>query len=514
MLAHILSILFVSLTLTHLGTATPIPKVYGLKETNTVEDPPNVAEFDLFFGVDCTMPALHELEQMLRHHFELGVFLYDADVDEEIDVTVNIQETWKIGRVVSHLQKEGLSCDMSISEAIFVTSEMIPDSNEFLAHLYESGFMHDADHEETEERRNLVGSYPEVLDLRQYSTAVKHQGDVESCAAFAATTTKEIHERMDYGLDEKLSPRFVYAHRGNGKGMTRHQVFTILRDEGIPLDEHFPILGRPYSDENRRTSGMFDKPSTIPSEAKRQAKMHRISSVTKLSPSESPSVAALRNRLKELLNQKGAGIVSVSVFGADGRCDMYKKQDGEKLRGYHMMSVVGYDQDGLIIRNSWGSGWCNRGDMNMSWDDAKKYAIEFNFYQDTPSRSCKNFEVVTGTTCWSLGRAVNTNALCGENGCSRMDVNRCCVEKKTSCLNKNSCCAWGTTCYGCPDNGNSQFEWAWNCGTSRRCNGKGNKCRKSPGECCIYGSDCHGCPWGNEHVWPTVCGSSRRCKLY
>jgi len=49
---------------------------------------------------------------------------------------------------------------------------------------------------------------------------------------------------------------------------------------------------------------------------------------------------------------------------------------------------------------------------------------------------------------------------------------------------------------------------------SRRCNGASkNICRKNPGDCCVYGSDCHGCPWGNEHVFPNVCGSSRRCKL-
>lgn len=517
MLAHILKIFLIMSALTLMGaTAAPAPIISDLKETDDSQDFPNVAEFELTFDVDCTMPSLRELENMLRHHFELGVILYDADIEEEVDVIINIHETWKISTVISYLQKEeGLSCGMSTSEAIFVTSEILPDSNDFMAHLYESDFMNDVDNidVEQEERRNLGGSYPEVLDLRQFSTGVKDQGQVGSCAAFSASTVKEIHERKDYGLKDELSPRFVYAHRSIESGMYAHRVFTILRDEGIPLEEYFPIT-------SYRTSGKYDKPSTIPAETKRKAKMHRVSSVTSFYPSIFTSVSYVRNRLKELLNKKGAGVISVSVFekkeGRD-KCKIYKKEDGERYLGGHMMAVVGYNKDGLIIRNSWSSTWCDNGDLYMSWEDAKKYAREFNFWQDTSSRSCRNFEDVTGTTCWSLGhRALNPHPLCQGDECSLVDASRCCVQKKKTCLNKNSCCLWGTTCNGCPDNGNSKFEWAWKCGGSRRCNGRSssNVCRKSPGDCCVWGSDCHGCPWGSEHVWPDQCGSSRRCKLY
>jgi len=294
--------------------------------------------------------------------------------------------------------------------------------------------------------------------------------------------------------------------------MFSHTVFTVLRDQGIPLEEYFPINGY-------KTSGKYDKPSTIPAEVKRKAKMHRVESVTTFYPSWIYSEAQVKSRLKELINKMGAGTIAVSAWEKPNwtDCNLYKKEGNDKYAGGHMMAVVGYNKDGLIIRNSWGTGFCDKGDLYMSWHDAKKYANEFMFFKDTASRSCRNFEDVTGTTCWSLGkRALNPNAWCQGDECSLVDANRCCVKKPKTCLKKNSCCLWGTTCYGCPDNGNSQFEWAWNCGGSRRCNGRGsnNECRKSPGDCCIWGSDCHGCPWGNEHVLPNVCGSSRRCKFY
>jgi len=513
MRAQFLQIFLISVALILLGVsaATP-PKVYELKEIDSVEeDVANVAEFDLIFGVDCNIPSLEDLESMLRHHFELGVILYDADRDEEIDVVVNIHESSKISGVVSYLQnEEGLSCEMSISETIFISSQLVPDSNEFMADLYESGFMEDVNHEPTEQERRNLASYPETVDLRQYSTGVKEQ-IVGSCGAHTAATVKEIQERKDYGLTDKLSTRFVYAYRGGGEGMNMHHVFTILRDVGIPLEKHYPTY-------NYWTSGKYDKVRDIPAEAKRFAKFHRVSTLKSFQPRSMGSVNDVKDRLKTLINEMGAGAIGVLGFEkkpGNDECNVYKYEDGEKWLGLHMMAVVGYNKNGVIIRNSWGTDWCQGGDLYMSWNDVHQYALEFNFWNDVPTGSCRNFEASTGKKCWNLGgRSLNQDAFCQGDECSLVDAPQCCVYKKVTCLNSNSCCAWGTTCYGCPDNGKSRFEWAWNCGTSRRCNGGSkNICRKNPGDCCVYGSDCHGCPWGNEHVWPNVCGSSRRCKL-
>jgi len=524
MTAHIFKIFLISMALTLLGVsaATP-PKIFDLKETaqSMEEEAANVAEFDLIFGVDCTIPSLEDLESMLRHHFELGVIIYDAARDEEFDIIVDIHESSKISRVVSYLQnEEGLSCEMSISETIFLFSQITPDSNEFLASLYESGFMEDVNHEPTEQERRNLASYPETVDLRKYSTGVKKQL-VGSCAAHTAATVKEIQERKDYGLTEKLSTRFVYAQRcpwcpdteeGHVKeGMSSHRVFTILRDEGIPLEKHFPRY-------NYWSSGKYDKVSDIPTEAKRFAKFHRVSSLKSFRPSSMGSVSDAKDRLKTLINEMGAGTISVFTFKkkpGNDECNLYKNEGGEEKSESHMMAVVGYNKNGIIVRNSWGTNWCKGGDLYMSWNDVHKYAREFTFWKDVPTGSCRNFEASTGKKCWNLGgRTLNKDAFCQGDECSLADAGQCCVHKQVTCLNSNSCCSWGTTCYGCPNNGNSRFEWAWKCGTSRRCNGASrNICRKSPGDCCIYGSDCHGCPWGNEHVWPNVCGSSRRCKL-
>lgn len=41
---------------------------------------------------------------------------------------------------------------------------------------------------------------------------------------------------------------------------------------------------------------------------------------------------------------------------------------------------------------------------------------------------------------------------------------------------------------------------------------KGNDLKISKKHCCLWGTTCGKCLWGNTHVMPHTCGSSRRCK--
>ena len=130
-----------------------------------------------------------------------------------------------------------------------------------------------------------------------------------------------------------------------------------------------------------------------------------------------------------------------------------------------------------------------------------------------PPAQCSSY--FSHNKCYDLlqGTGYMKDGQCSGSQCSDSDKDNCCATAATTCLRNKSCCLWGTTCYGCPDK-KDEFAWAWTCASSRRCSSHGNgQCRFEPGKCCWYGSDCAGCPWGDEHVWPNVCGTSRRCKL-
>ena len=48
---------------------------------------------------------------------------------------------------------------------------------------------------------------------------------------------------------------------------------------------------------------------------------------------------------------------------------------GDENYGGHAVACVGYDEDGFIIQNSWGSGWGYRGMTKLPYDQLN-YVIE------------------------------------------------------------------------------------------------------------------------------------------
>lgn len=50
--------------------------------------------------------------------------------------------------------------------------------------------------------------------------------------------------------------------------------------------------------------------------------------------------------------------------------------NGETLEGYHAVTLVGYEKDYFILKNSWGKYWGNKGYSRLSFDDFDKHVIE------------------------------------------------------------------------------------------------------------------------------------------
>jgi C1A family cysteine protease len=61
---------------------------------------------------------------------------------------------------------------------------------------------------------------------------------------------------------------------------------------------------------------------------------------------------------------------ALPVYG--DHCDFWNKKPGTTLHGYHAISIVGYDKEGFIIRNSWGKQFCEDGYTKIPYSDFKK----------------------------------------------------------------------------------------------------------------------------------------------
>jgi C1A family cysteine protease len=208
------------------------------------------------------------------------------------------------------------------------------------------------DHIATSVYRNfgiVQGGYPTTLDLRSDLPSVRSQGSRGTCAAFAASCLKEWQEKTDSGYTGYMSPEFIYFYRSNkpNHGMYSRDVMSILLNKGCCSEGELP-----YDEKN------VDGPTEISATFVENAQNYRIKEYARVLTIED---------LKTSLYQNGPCYISFPVYNQ--RPEFWRQANGENSSGGHAVTVVGYDNNGFIIRNSWGTSFGDKGYVIYSYGD-------------------------------------------------------------------------------------------------------------------------------------------------
>lgn len=221
----------------------------------------------------------------------------------------------------------------------------------------------------------LVGyQLPKIVDHRNKLQPIRNQGEQGSCAAQTAACMKEWQEYYDVGFNKYMSPQFIYNNRTNqdSEGMYGRDVMIILSKLGSCSEETYPYY-------------TLELPQDISKSVKEEAMKYKIKSYAQIKTIEG---------LKKALYINGPCYISFPVYNHSDT--MWKPKNGEKRQGGHAMTIVGYNEEGFIIRNSWGPYWSNNGyctytysDWGSHWEiwttiDDKSY-IKPNIEPDVPS---------------------------------------------------------------------------------------------------------------------------------
>ena len=80
--------------------------------------------------------------------------------------------------------------------------------------------------------------------------------------------------------------------------------------------------------------------------------------------------------VRSLIQLKYALLMNGPCFGAlpvySDRPDFWNKYQGDRLQGYHAIAIVGYDKEGFVIRNSWGTSFGDKGYTKIPYDEFGK----------------------------------------------------------------------------------------------------------------------------------------------
>lgn len=206
-----------------------------------------------------------------------------------------------------------------------------------------------------------------------HSKDVFNQGGTGMCVACSLSMMRFITETKQSKITGQFSPAYIYGHRStittkNGYGMTIREALSDLVANGVCSFKNFKTIGE-YNKCNKQYEAHKKDLDKI-------AKKFRPSSYYQLNGIE---------EIKRCVYATGSALVVVPCYeNADPEwhtfddeskktpmayfSDYDKDHDWGAITGYHAMTCIGWNKDGLFLINSYGSDWGTNGKAYWSYE--------------------------------------------------------------------------------------------------------------------------------------------------
>jgi hypothetical protein len=186
------------------------------------------------------------------------------------------------------------------------------------------------------------------LDLRHGIPHIKQQNtSLNISGAHAAAAMKEWQEYHNIQYTGDMSTSFIYNNRTDQDTtqMCGREIMKILKHHGCPRENEYP---------NTKVEGIQD----IDSYVYKEANNFRIKAYARIYTIKT---------LKLSLMQNGPCVIIYPIFNGSER--PWKARRAERQKGASAMLIVGYDDKGFIVRNSWGTEWGKQGYSTYTYQD-------------------------------------------------------------------------------------------------------------------------------------------------
>jgi C1A family cysteine protease len=197
--------------------------------------------------------------------------------------------------------------------------------------------------EEVREERHMVPHTP-IKDQRQCGSCYSFG----ACAAYESNKMLKNNETYDLSEQDFMMKAKVIGPYGGCNGWYLDSSMNLLKNQGVADESACPYKG---VEQNCSAAAKYK--------------------------TEKWSVTTDLKTIKQFLHSNGAAYVGFAVYTDFSyyKTGYYEYKSGQ-LRGYHAVAIVGYDDIGWRVKNSWGTGWGDQGYFWIKYDQMTN-AIQF-----------------------------------------------------------------------------------------------------------------------------------------
>lgn len=214
----------------------------------------------------------------------------------------------------------------------------------------------------------ITQKLPISVDLRSKCPSVYDQGQEGSCTANAGVAARVMLLQKPNLL---LSRAFLYYEERYLEGTTRSDSGATIRDVCKALSS-YGVCEENYMPYGPST--LYKAPSSI---ALKNALNYKVKSYQRLITLNDIKTYLANNTQPVLIGMEVYESMETEQVAKTGILPM--PQSNEKILGGHAVLIVGYDdaKQVLIIRNSWGSNWGDKGYFYMPYPYFQKYTSDY-----------------------------------------------------------------------------------------------------------------------------------------
>ncbi|MDH6128053.1 C1 family peptidase [Kitasatospora sp. GP82] len=207
-----------------------------------------------------------------------------------------------------------------------------------------------------------TGAAPASADLSQYALSPGDQGQVGSCVTWATGYSAYgvlMNEQAIGGAP--MAPMFIYSQiaQGNDQGTYASVALPMEQEQGIDTKSDY-------------WQGDFDYTTQPDANERASAGQYKLSGFNELPTSGSGAESAIKDAISRGMPVPIGFQVHQSFMDMDPQTAAnYSYLPGDSgsdpVVGGHEVTIVAYNDQGVRIENSWGSGWGDGGFFTVPW---------------------------------------------------------------------------------------------------------------------------------------------------